>query len=49
MENSIGEGLSRVYIRYADISNRKLNNMLSLVELEKYIKKHYLSIEKNHY
>lgn len=39
MENSIGEGLSRVYIRYADISNRKLNNMLPLTELEKYMKK----------
>lgn len=39
MENSIGEGLSRVYIRYTDISNRKLNNMISLIELEKYIKK----------
>lgn len=39
MENSIGEGLSRVYIRYADISHKKLNNMIPLVELEKYIKK----------
>ncbi|PPS22225.1 tetratricopeptide repeat protein [Brachyspira murdochii] len=39
MENSIGEGLSRIYIRYVDISSNKLYNMISLTELEEYIKK----------
>lgn len=39
MENSIGEGLSRIYIRYVDISNKKLINMIPLIELEEYIKK----------
>lgn len=39
MENSIGEGLSKVYIRYVDISDRKLKNMIPLTELEKYINK----------
>lgn len=39
MENSIGEGLSRIYIRYVDISNTKLYNMITLTELEEYMKK----------
>ena len=39
MENSIGEGLSRIYIRYVDISDRQLVNMKPITELEEYIKK----------
>ena len=39
MESSIGEGLSKVYIRYIDISNKKLKNMIPLTELEEYIEK----------
>ncbi|WP_300369458.1 hypothetical protein [Brachyspira sp.] len=39
MENSIGEALSRIYIRYVDISDKKLTNMIPLTELEEYMKK----------
>ena len=46
MENSIGEALSRIYIRYVDISDKKLTNMIPLTELEEYIKKTLLFYRK---
>ena len=46
MENSIGEGLAKVYIRYADISNKKLKNMMPLTELEEYINKTLIFFRK---
>ena len=47
MENSIGEALSRIYIRYVDISDKKLKNMIPLTELEEYIKRTLLFYRKD--
>lgn len=46
MENSIGEGLARIYIRYVDISDKQIKNMIPLTELEEYIKKTLFSYRK---